>query len=92
MRATACCDEHGFGRGEIVVGWFAIECDGVGDGVEVGVGADAGELGGAVGGGVDAEGFVVVDEEGGLGHGFLGLVMVGQPENGTRVFRLLLGC
>ena len=63
--------QYRFGRGQIVVGLFAIEYDGVGDGVEIGVGADAGELSGAVGGGADAEGFVVVDEEGGrvLGHG-----------------------
>ena len=85
-------NQHGFGRGQVVVGLFAIECDGVGDEVEIGVGADASKLRGAVAGGVDAECFVVVEKEGGLGHGFLGLMMVGQPENGTRVFRLLLGC
>ena len=84
-------NQHGFGRGQVVVGLFAIECDGVGDGVEIGVGADTGKLGGAGAGGVDAECFVVVEEEGGLGHGFLGEVMVGQPENGGGVFRLLLG-
>ena len=70
---------------------FAIECDGVGDGVEIGVGADTGKLRGAVAGGVDAEGFVVVEEEGGLGHGFLGEVMVGQPENGGLGFQAAFG-